>query len=175
MMRFDYRRSAARDALPAFRRPALALGCGLLALAATWWLQTQRLATAAAELAALEQRAHAADASEARVRRVHAEVVRLRAIDARLIAARGAGLVAANAIVRVGNALPAQTWLTALGTAPDGSWTIGGTSARLDEIGAMLRRVQSLDRRGSPRLVSIAASGRGGRLLDFVIGWNRTP
>ena len=37
----------------------------------------------------------------------------------------------------------------------------------------MLRRVQSLDRNATVRLVSIAATGRTGRILDFVIGWAR--
>jgi hypothetical protein len=39
----------------------------------------------------------------------------------------------------------------------------------------MLRRIQSIDKTASTRLVSIAATGRTGRILDFVIGWDRRP
>ena len=57
---------------------------------------------------------------------------------------------------------------------PADAWTINGRSTRVDEIGTMLRRVQELDRRGAARLVSIAATGRSGRILDFVISWSRS-
>ena len=78
-----------------------------------------------------------------------------------------------NAIARIGNDLPPQTWLTAIGATPAGDWTIGGRSTRVSEIGTMLRRVQALDAGAAATLVSIAATGRSGRILDFVIGWNR--
>jgi hypothetical protein len=99
----------------------------------------------------------------------------MRAIRAAVSAARRDVLVATNTIARIGNDLPPATWLTSLGSTPSGAWTIGGRSTRVDEIGTMLRRVQGIDQHATVRLMSIAATGRSHRVLDFVIGWDQQP
>jgi hypothetical protein len=99
----------------------------------------------------------------------------LRALHAGVAAARREALAATNTIARIGNDLPPQTWLTGVGSTPNGTWTIDGRSTRVGEIGTMLRRVQRIDDGATARLVSIAATGRTGRVLDFVIGWDRRP
>jgi hypothetical protein len=102
-------------------------------------------------------------------------IARMRTIQAAVGAARRDVLIATNTIARIGNDLPPATWLTSVGSTPAGAWTIGGRSTRVDEIGTMLRRVQGIDKRATVRLVSIAATGRSGRVLDFVIGWDQNP
>jgi hypothetical protein len=104
-----------------------------------------------------------------------AAVARLRAIQGGIAAARRDVIETTNTIAQVGNELPAQTWLTGVGSTPSGDWTIAGRSTHVDEIGTMLRRVQSIDPNASAHLVSIAATGRAGRILNFVIGWERRP
>jgi Tfp pilus assembly protein PilN len=157
------------------RLPVAVVGAALLIVAAAWSIDAHRLGVLDGELTALQLRAHAAEADDARAQRLMTAVARLRAIDERIALARRDVFMATNTIARIGNGLPPQTWLTSLGSTPAGDWTIGGRSTRVDEIGTMLRRVQGLDRNASARLVSIAATGRAGRVLDFVIGWDHRP
>lgn len=181
MIRFNYHQSAyerLRDGLTGsvsperVRLPVALLGAALLAVAGTWFLELQRVAVLERNLALQQARARATASDGARAQRLTADVERLRAIGDRIAAAKRDVLLAANTIATIGNELPPQTWLTTVGSTPDGTWTIGGRSTRVDEIGTMLRRVQGLDRNASARLVSIVATGRAGRILDFVIGWD---
>ncbi|HEV8022439.1 MAG TPA: hypothetical protein VGP41_14285, partial [Candidatus Lustribacter sp.] len=159
---------AERLRLPA----ALVLAAALIVLA-TWSFETRRIALLDGDLHRLQQQVRALSFDDARAERLIAEVGRLRTGAERVAAARHDVLVTTNTIAQIGNALPPQTWLTAVGATPAGDWTIGGRSTRVDEIGTMLRRVQALDAAASATLVSVAATGRSGRILDFVIGWNR--
>lgn len=181
-MRFNYhpsRRERWLAAVPlaAFaqrlRLPAALTALAALIVFAAWSLETQRLAAVDGDLSRLRQQVQAAAHEDARAERTIAEIARLRATAERVAAARRDVLVTTNAIARLGNELPPQTWLTGVGATPAGDWTIGGRSTRIDEIGTMLRRVQALDAGAAATLVSIAATGRRGRILDFVIGWNR--
>jgi Tfp pilus assembly protein PilN len=184
MIRFNYHQSAFErlfgDA-PALRLtdrlriPLAAIGAALLVVTATWWIQTQRVTALNDELAALQTRVQASHADESRAQRLMASVARLRALSAGIASARREAVAATNTIARIGNDLPPQTWLTGVGSTPAGAWTIDGRSTRVGEIGTMLRRVQSIDVGASARLVSIAATGRSGHILDFVIGWDRQP
>jgi hypothetical protein len=184
MIRFNYRQSAYErlfgDA-PAIvltsrlRVPLATIGAALLAVTATWSIQTNRVAGLDNELSALQSHVRAASSDEVRAERLTATVARLRALRAGIAAARREALAATNTIAQIGNGLPPQTWLTAVGSTPDGTWTIDGRSTRVAEIGTMLRRVQSIDDGATARLVSIAAIGRTGHILDFVIGWDRRP
>ncbi len=184
MIRFNYHQSRYERLLGAtptalatgrLRVPLAAIGAALFAVTAAWWVQTQRVAALDAELAVLHVRVHAAGADDRRAQRLTAEVTRLRALSAGIAAARREALAATNTIARIGNDLPPQTWLTALGSTPAGAWTIGGRSTRVAEIGTLLRRIQSLDAGGTAHLISIAATGRSGHILDFAIGWEKRP
>jgi hypothetical protein len=184
MTRFNYRQSAYERLVAGasvtglaarFRRPVAVVGAALLIVSAAWSIDTHRLAVLDGELTELQLRAHAAEAADGRAQRLMTAVARLSAIDERIAVARRDVFTVTNTIARIGNGLPPQTWLTSLGSTPTGDWTIGGRSTRVDEIGTMLRRVQGLDRNATARLVSIAATGRTGRILDFVIGWDHRP
>jgi hypothetical protein len=184
MIRFNYDQSTYERlfagvwaTVPAerMRLPLAVIGAALLAVAATWSFETHRIAVLDHELTNLQERVRAEAADDARAERLIATVARLRAICERIASARRDVLAATNTIARIGNELPPQTWLTGVGSTPAGAWTIGGRSTRVEEIGTMLRRVQGLDRHATARLVSIAATGRAGRILDFVIGWDRQP
>jgi hypothetical protein len=157
------------------RIPLATIAAALLAVTATWSIQAHRIAGLDSELGALQSAVHAASAGQLRAQRLNASVTRLRALRAGVAAARREALAATNTIALIGNGLPPQTWLTGVGSAPNGTWTIDGRSTRVGEIGTMLRRVQSIDDGSTARLVSIAATGRSGRILDFVIGWDRRP
>jgi Tfp pilus assembly protein PilN len=157
------------------RVPLLLMGFAFLGVAATWTYEVHRAALLQNELSALQLRIRAAASDERRARSLMTGVARMRSIRTAISAARRDVLVATNTIARIGNDLPPATWLTSVGSTPAGAWTIGGRSTRVDEIGTMLRRVQGIDQHAAVRLVSIAATGRSGRVLDFVIGWDRRP
>jgi hypothetical protein len=182
--RFNYHQSAYERLLagvPAamlterLRAPMAVIGAALLSVAATWSIETHRAAVLGDELTGLHARLQAAAANQTHAEHLTSSVARLRAIVERVALARRDVLVATNTIATIGNDLPPQTWLTSVGSTPTGDWTIGGRSTRVDEIGTMLRRVQGIDRNATARLVSIAATGRGARVMDFVIGWDRRP
>jgi Tfp pilus assembly protein PilN len=172
---FDRIAGAAWTALRSarLRSPLAFIGTALLIVATAWSIDERRLAALDGELMDLRGRVHDSEAAATRANRLTSAAVRLRAIDERVAAARRDVVGATNAVARIGNDLPAQTWLTSLASTPSGEWTIGGRSTRVDEIGTMLRRVQGIDRNATARLVSIAATGRAGRIMDFVIGWDR--
>jgi len=184
MNRFNYRQSAydrlaAGASVPALVtrwRQLFAVGGAALAILATAWsVDGHRLAVLDGELTELRLRVQAAEHGNARAVRLAAAVARLRALDERIADARRDLFTETNTIAQIGNGLPAQTWLTSLGATPAGDWTIAGRSTRVDEIGTLLRRVQSIDRNATARLVSVAATGHTGRILDFIIAWNRRP
>lgn len=157
------------------RVPMASLGAALLVVAATWSFETHRIAALDGELSRLDLRVQALAADEVRAKHLTAAVARLRAIQGGIATARRDVLETTNTIALIGNELPAQTWLTGVGSTPAGDWTIGGRSTHVDEIGTMLRRVQGIDRSATTHLVSISATGRAGRILDFVIVWERRP
>lgn len=184
MIRFNYLQPAYerwRIPIPALelggsmRVPLLLIGLAVLGVAATWSLEVHRAAALQDELASLQLRIRASASDERRARTLTASVARMRTIRAAVGAARRDMLVATNTIARIGNDLPPATWLTSVGSTPAGAWTLGGRSTRVAEIGTMLRRVQGIDQRTTVRLVSIAATGRSGHVLDFVIGWDQHP
>jgi hypothetical protein len=184
MNRFNYRQSSIerlfgeaplRRLTETIRLPIGVIGAAVFVLAGTCSIENHRVAALDADLAAVQIRVRAAASERARAERLTAVVVRLRAATAGIAAARREALAATNTIARIGNGLPEQTWLTGVGATADGTWTIGGRSTRVNEIGTMLRRIQDIDRNAAARLVSVVATGRGGRILDFVIGWDRRP
>ena len=157
------------------RLPLLLIGLAFLGVAATWAFEAQRAGMLQDQLSALQRRVQTAAGDERRTRNLMTSVARMRTIRAAVRAARRDVIVATNTIARIGNDLPPATWLTSVGSTPTGAWTLAGRSTRVDEIGTMVRRVQSIDQRATVRLMSIAATGRSGRVLDFVIGWDQRP
>jgi hypothetical protein len=155
------------------RVPMAALGAVLLAVTGMWSIETHRVVALEDELRNLRMHVEAANGDRVRAEQLMARVARLRALNSGIAVARREAIAATNTIAKIGNGLPAQTWLTGVGAAPGGAWTIDGRSTSVSEIGIMLRRVQSIDEGAATRLVSIAATGHAGRVLDFVIGWER--
>jgi len=180
-MRFDYRQSAFERLIGRppriasdgrLRASAVALAFALLALAAVAAAEHGRLVAVDAELAAMHERAIAAAQSDARDERVRRAVLAARDVRDAVLAAQRASIADANAIARIGNRLPPQTWLTSLSAEGTGTWSIGGRSTQIEQIGATLATIGRLEPAASPRLVSLEASGERGRLLDFHIAWD---
>jgi len=184
MTRFNYHQGTFEQLLagasfPQFAKriglPMAIIGVALLLVVAAWSAEQRRLGVIAGELSNLRHRAQVAAADDSRAERLIAIVAHMKAVEQRVAVARRDVLVVTNTIAQIGNELPPQTWLTAVESTPAGDWTINGRSTRIDEIGTMLRRVQGLNRSATARLISIAATGRTGRILDFVIDWERRP
>jgi Tfp pilus assembly protein PilN len=180
MTRYDYRQSAFERLIG--RRPELvldrallsalaALALALLAVVTLAATESRRIAALDTELGALADRIATAERVDARDERAIADLAHARRVQAAVLAAHADTGRAANAIARIGNRLPSQTWLTNLRDDPAGGWSIAGRSTRIDEIGATLAAIGRLDPAATARLVSIAASGRTGRVLDFTIAW----
>jgi hypothetical protein len=157
------------------RLAVAAIGASLVFVTAAWSFETQRLTRLDDELGVMQSRAREARAAEDRLRRAQMTLDRLRLIDAELTAARQAAIATTNAVARIGNGLPPQTWLTDVRAAATGTWTIAGRTSRVAEVGSTLRSIQRLDRSTVARLVSIEAAGRSGRVLDFAIDWDPVP
>jgi hypothetical protein len=184
ILRFNYCQSACERLLGEaaavllthrMRVPLATIGAALLAVTATWSIESARVAGFERELAALQSRVSSASPDALRGERLIAAVTRLRALRAGVSEARRQALAATNTIAQLGNELPSRTWLTGVGSTPAGTWIIDGRSTRVGEIGTMLRRIASIDNGAAARLISIAATGRSRRILDFAIGWDRRP
>jgi len=178
--RYDYRQSAFERLLG--RRPRIALdrrlwpsfaavAAAVLLVAMVTGAETRRIAILDGDLATFADRIARADRDAARDRRAIAAVEHDRLIADALLGARRDTAVATNAIARIGNRLPARTWLTSVRTDPGGAWSIAGRSTQIERIGATLAAIAALDRGATTALVSIAASGRTGHTLDFTIAW----
>jgi len=180
--RFDYRQTTFERWLgrrPVFvvdrtmRAALLAIAAAIVAVAIVALIECRRLAALDGELAALADRIAVAERDDARSDALQHDVARLRDLCATLDGARRDTAIATNTIVRIGNRLPPQTWLTSVQTDRTGAWTIGGRSARLDEIGTTLAAVARLEPAATARLVSVNATGARGALLDFSIAFEQ--
>jgi hypothetical protein len=157
---------------PALRRTLVRAGAILGALGILTAIELGRLATAEKDLDALRARAAASAPAAAAAARLTSDVEQLRATAAAIDRSRRDGLLRADDLVRVGNLLPEQTWLTAIHEDRSGTWSIEGRSTRLVEIGATLGALQRLDPRAGVHLVSVLGIGRG-RALEFTLTWAR--
>ena len=180
MTRHDYRQSSFERIIgrrPRFTVPAamyaplVAVAVAALLVAAVYVVELQRCSDLDAQLAALHERIAVAQRADAHVDDLSRSVAQLRDVRRAVIAARRETLIAANTIARIGNRLPSETWLTSVQTNRAGSWSIAGRSTRVDQIGTTLAAIGDIDRTATTRLVSIDATGRTGRLLNFVIAW----
>ncbi len=182
MTRFDYRQTSFERWLgrrPVFvvdrplRAAFLAIAAAIVAVGVVALIECRRIAALDGELAALADRIAVAERDDARSDALQRDVERLRDLCATVDGARRDTAFATNTIVRIGNRLPPQTWLTSVQTDRTGSWTIGGRSARLDEIGTTLAAVAQLEPAATTRLVSVNAAGARGALLDFSIAFEQ--
>jgi Tfp pilus assembly protein PilN len=147
----------------------IAVGGALLLLAAVAAIERARVVALDGDLAMLDERLAQAQHADANARRLDAAVSAQHELAVAVAQAHVQTIVATNTIVRVGNRLPAQTWLTTVHAEPTGSWSIGGRSTRLDEVATTLRAVAALDPAATTRLVAVTASGAHLGVLDFTI------
>jgi hypothetical protein len=183
MTRYNYRQSAFERLIG--RRPRIevdqrlrssliAVALAVFVVVAVAAAEGRRLALLDADLAALHDRIVVAEQADARDGRVRRTVLAERRVRDAVLDAQRDGIVVANTIARIGNELPPQTWLTGLHDDHTGTWSVAGRSTQIDQIGATLEAIGRLDSASSARLVSITASGRRGRMLDFTIAWEPT-
>ena len=184
MTRHDYRPSqftrltgdaTALLTLVRFRLPFAFVGAASLLVALVWQIEQQRIGALERDTALMQQRVAIAAVDAQHTQRLIAIVARDRHVAQRIATVHGTAIASANAIAMIGNVLPHQTWLTNVAAATSGSWTISGRSTHVTEIGTTLKSIQQLDRSGTARLLSVAATGRTNAVLDFVIGWERQP
>jgi hypothetical protein len=143
----------------------------LLLFAAAWTFDAQRLRGLNDDLEAAQLHVRATAGAARRALDLQAALERLRALDMRVALAQREAIDTTNAVARIGNDLPSQTWLTSVQALPGGGWSIAGRSTRIAEIGSALETIQLADGSGATHLVSASAGGRH-RTLDFVIGWD---
>jgi len=169
MSAFAYRRHPLRRfvderlavaAVPALRPVFAGIAAALLGIAAVATVEQHRIAALDADVAVWRARVDAATRDDARRAIAERDLDRLRAAREELAAIRLASRRDLNALVRIGNALPPQTWLTSVARG-DGDWSIGGRAGRIDAVGTLLT---VLDAGGAARLVSVDASRRPGPL-----------
>ena len=184
MNRFDYagpsaerRVGIAAAALTGepLRLPIVSLAAALLFVGGTWSVEAHRIAALDADLVTIAHRAQNAANDERRAGRLTIALATIAAVHDRISQARQSALTSTNTIARIGNALPPQTWLTGLQTAPSGSWSIAGRTTSIGEIGTTLGSIGRTGRSATTRLVSITAIGPAGRTLDFVIARDVQP
>ena len=183
MTRYNYRQTTferfagglPRVVIDARVRTSLAvLAAALLVVVIAAAAEQRRLAVLDGELTALRDRVAVAALIDTRDERVRATVLQERRVRTAVLAARRDSTLAANTIARIGNQLPPQTWLTSVQNDRTGAWSVAGRSTEIAEIGTTLAAIGRLAPASSPRLVSIASSGNRGRMLDFVIAWERS-
>ena len=183
MTRYNYRQTTferfagnrPRLVIDARVRTSLAvLAAALLVVVTAATAEQRRLAVLDGQLTALHDRIAIAALVDVRNERVRGNVMQARRVRAAVLAARRDAMLAANTIARIGNQLPPQTWLTSVQNDRTGAWSVAGRSTQIGEIGATLVAIGRLVPTSSPRLVSIASSGNRGRMLDFVIAWERS-
>lgn len=138
-----------------------------------WIIQVRRVALLDGQLTVLQVRAAAEEPAADRATRLSANIARLRRQRDELVAARRETVEQTNKIALIGNRLPRQTWLSALraGTA---RWSLTGRSARLTELGMLLRTLHEIDPKSDAHLVSATADTRHERMVEFVISWDRS-
>ncbi len=153
------------------RSPIIAIGAALLLTAVVYGVEWQRVAVLDAELSALQDRIATAKQADIRVDTLGRSVAELRAIRTAVAGSRRDTVIVTNTIARIGNGLPAQTWLTSVQPGRSGTWSIAGRSTRIDQIGSTLASIGELDHAATARLVSINAAGKTGTMLDFIIAW----
>jgi len=180
LTRFDYLRArfqrgvaprgGIRLSAPA-RAAAGVVGASLLLVTAAWTFEAQRLRGLDDDLAALRIQVRTSAGAAQQAIAEQAAVDRLRSLDMRVALARREAIATTNAVARIGNGLPSQTWLTSVQAVPGGGWSIAGRSTRIAEIGSMLQSIARLDGRTAAHLVSASAGGRN-RTLDFAIEWD---
>jgi Tfp pilus assembly protein PilN len=146
----DTLRSAAS---PRLRLAVVAIGGALASLVLPYCAESTRLHEL--ESAASAYRTELADIAVdvGRVRGLERNIAKLRAVSDEVVAIRRSGGMRADEIAELGNALPSESWLTALRR--DGeALEVQGGSARLSTVAATIAALARLSRYSGARLVS---------------------
>jgi Tfp pilus assembly protein PilN len=142
--------------IPSLRTPLAALGLALAATGGVWGWETARFGAAAraADAVAVEL-----DDIEPRLVAVHAaqrDLARLRAEAQRIAEVARTGARAANDVATLGDALPADAWLTSLRF--DGvTLSLDGRGSGVDAVTQTLHAMESLSAYRAVRLTSLHA------------------
>lgn len=134
--------------------PLAALAASFALAGVMWGVQTSRLHAAERDGAAYAERLASVQLDAARVHAVERAVRRLRSLDERVDEVRRSGTLSANAIGAVGNALPADAWLSSL-RADRGTLAIEGRAARLVAVGSTIAALGALPTYGTARLLGV--------------------
>jgi Tfp pilus assembly protein PilN len=178
--RFNYRQSSferlfgRRPGLAITRAmhvPIMAIGAALLLVASVSLIEFHRIAQLSAELHEMRDRIGTVQTADARVAALEQRIERLRSLRAAVLLSWRESRETTNGIALIGNALPAQTWLTRVQRSAEGRWSIAGRSTSVGHIGTALARIALLEPAATARLVSINGTGPSGRILEFIIAW----
>ena len=161
MTRFNYAPSrfertfgaASSQRAPIARGPLLALAASLVLVAAIVFVQAFRLRALGGAAAVLNARSAALQPALARLHSAEADVRRLEAQVAEDRGARRSGTLRANEIAAIGNALPAQTWLTGVRIEQD-AVALEGRCARMRGVADALAALARVDGIATVRLIS---------------------
>jgi hypothetical protein len=136
------------------RSSQIALAAAALLVAVLAGMQIGRFHAVASESAALAERRAAIAPALDDLRRVEAEVRRLGAMAAADRTVRRSGTLRANEVAAIGNALPADAWLTGL-RVDAATVAVDGRGARLHAVAETLDALAALRSVSSARLVSV--------------------
>jgi Tfp pilus assembly protein PilN len=143
-----------RTLRPELRAPLAVLGCALALVVLLAAVQHERLRAVAAEGARYADQLGVAETRAARATAAERDVARIRTIAARLDALRSLGAERTAEIVRLGDALPAESWLTSL-RADAAALTLEGRGARLSAVARTMADLAALRGYAGARLISL--------------------
>ena len=163
MRRFDYASTTAERLLgfrfpppipPALRAPLVALAATLTLTGSVAVLEEARFRAAERAAAELRARLTTAEVSVARARLVRSDVIRLHALATQIAQIRRSGAARASEIAALGNALPSDTWLTAVRIEPR-SRAIEGRAAAVSSVARAMTALVRLPAYAGARLLSV--------------------
>jgi hypothetical protein len=161
MTRFNYAPSrferafgaASSRRAPIARGPLLALAASLLLVGTLVFVQAFRLRALEGAAAVLSTRRAALQPALVRLRSAEAEERRLEGLLAADRGVRRSGTLSANEIAAIGNALPAQTWLTGVRIEP-GAVALEGRCAGMRGVADALAALARVDGIATVRLIT---------------------
>lgn len=181
MRRFNYLGVGPRERLGAWsaallganvRGTLVALAAACVAAGLARGIEDQRLAAAHARLEALVRREAAIAPGRRSLRTISSDVARLSRLAAEVHALRVSGLARAAELARIGDAIPAGAWLTALRDTA-GGWELAGGARSLGDVASALRRFGALPSIRAATLLSAQSTGDDGTVLDYAMRLER--
>ncbi len=139
---------------PLLYAPLCALAAALVLLVAGGIVQEARVDAAERAAVASRLRLAAADMTVARVQLVRSDVTRLRTLAARITGIRRSGTARASEIAALGNALPADAWLTAV-RVERRTLGVEGRATGLGTVAAAMSALARLPAYTGARLVNV--------------------